>query len=123
MTDTELQALAALVADELERRAAAKSQAEAIAKSQSQREGARGWSPPASPDWTARFDMPANTKADMVKATPNELLRQVARDRHVAQPTGMAVEPAANTRVPDPNPNEVNRTGWREAVPLRKWRS
>jgi hypothetical protein len=120
MTTEELQALATLVADELERRAAAKAAAAAAnfhtMKSQ-----------PSGPGTTefalGRLRMSKEAMQQMLDAVPDSLIREVAQDRAATGPSGMGPpEPAADTR-PDPNPNQVNRTGWRDAVPLSKWRS
>jgi hypothetical protein len=42
--------------------------------------------------------------------------------RNQQEPSSIVVKPAA-APVADPNPNQKNTSGWREAVPLRKWRS
>ena len=58
-----------------------------------------------------------------VDATPNDLMLQIRSDRAASAPASLAVKPGALTPAPDPNPKWIDRSGWREAVPLRKWRS
>jgi hypothetical protein len=115
MTDPELQALAKLVADELETRAKAKA-AEAVAKSQSFVPG------PPTPSTTElairNLRMSREAMQPMLDAVSDGLLRQVSRDQFAKAPASMIPE-REGLPPADPNPNQVNTTGYRNPRPLK----
>jgi hypothetical protein len=123
MSPDELAALASAVADELERRTEAKA-AEAFAKSQA----AKSQMPKFETGGTTeialgRLRMSAEAMQPMLDAVPDGLLRQVAQDRTATGPSGMGPPEREGLPPADPNPNQRNNSGWRDATPLSKWRS
>ncbi len=109
MSPEDLQALATAVADELERRAKAAQPAP--------------FDPgPRVPTTTelalGRLKMSAEVMQPMLDATPDAMLRDIARDRHASAPRS-AIPPREGVPPTDLEPKQVNTSGWRNPRPLK----
>jgi hypothetical protein len=59
-----------------------------------------------------RLSIPASVMADMARAVPDQMMREIVRDhRHATVPVSM-------TKPAEAAPMPMNKTGWRESAPL-----
>jgi hypothetical protein len=72
---------------------------------------------PRPPNPIDRLAMPASVLREMAAAVPDQMVREIARDRAAIAPSSMTAQPNAIPK-PDPAPMVQNKTGYREAVPL-----